>query len=157
MTVTELAAANQMRDQREPGRAWRRWWCRWRRPPCRRRTLLYTTRRGDTLVTIADRFGVSLNQLRRWNKITGIKVAQGRRLHVSEPTHARTATRSHRGGASAQSGSNAHKTLPAKDLSARPRARAAQKHGITAGKNQHSGKSAGSVGSRKSATQGARK
>ena len=28
---------------------------------------LYTVRRGDTLVTIADRFGVSLSQLRRWN------------------------------------------------------------------------------------------
>ena len=49
------------------------------------RTLLYTVRRGDTLVTIADRFGVSLNQLRRWNKITGIKVSPGRRLHVAEP------------------------------------------------------------------------
>jgi membrane-bound lytic murein transglycosylase D len=47
--------------------------------------LLYTVRRGDTLVTIADRFGVSLNQLRRWNKINGIKVAPGRRLHVAEP------------------------------------------------------------------------
>src|SRR5579862_5436769 len=31
------------------------------------RTLMYTTRRGDTLVSIADRFGVSLDQLRRWN------------------------------------------------------------------------------------------
>jgi membrane-bound lytic murein transglycosylase D len=49
-------------------------------------TLLYTTRHGDTLVSIADRFGVSLDQLRRWNKIpTGIKVEPGRRLHVAEP------------------------------------------------------------------------
>ena len=38
-------------------------------------TLVYTTRRGDTLVSIADRFGVSLDQLRRWNKIpSGIRV-----------------------------------------------------------------------------------
>jgi membrane-bound lytic murein transglycosylase D len=50
------------------------------------RTLLYTTRRGDTLVSIADRFGVSLDQLRRWNKISaGIRVEPGRRLHVAEP------------------------------------------------------------------------
>ncbi len=35
----------------------------------RSHTLLYTARRGDTLVSIADRFGVSLDQLRRWNKI----------------------------------------------------------------------------------------
>jgi membrane-bound lytic murein transglycosylase D len=45
----------------------------------------YTTRRGDTLVTIADRFGVSLAQLRRWNNLTGTKVEAGRRLHVAEP------------------------------------------------------------------------
>ncbi len=50
------------------------------------RTALYTTRRGDTLVSIADRFGVSLDQLRRWNHIaSGNKVAPGQRLHVAEP------------------------------------------------------------------------
>jgi membrane-bound lytic murein transglycosylase D len=49
------------------------------------RSMLYTTRRGDTLVSIADRFGVSLAQLRNWNHLTGIKVAPGRRLHVGEP------------------------------------------------------------------------
>jgi|WetSurMetagenome_2_1015567.scaffolds.fasta_scaffold46816_2 membrane-bound lytic murein transglycosylase D len=49
---------------------------------------LYTVRKGDTLVTIADRFGVSLNQLRQWNKIRGSKVSPGRRLHVSDSTSA---------------------------------------------------------------------
>ena len=59
--------------------------------------LLYTARRGDTLVTIADRFGVSLNQLRRWNKITGNKVAPGSRLHVAEPASlSRATSRGHR-------------------------------------------------------------
>jgi membrane-bound lytic murein transglycosylase D len=49
-------------------------------------TRLYTVRRGDTLVTIADRFGVSLSQLRRWNGISsGVRVDPGRRLHVAEP------------------------------------------------------------------------
>ncbi|MGA2570284.1 MAG: LysM peptidoglycan-binding domain-containing protein [Terracidiphilus sp.] len=49
-------------------------------------TRLYTVRRGDTLVTIADRFGVSLSQLRRWNGIpSGVKVQPGRRLRVAEP------------------------------------------------------------------------
>jgi membrane-bound lytic murein transglycosylase D len=62
------------------------------------RTLLYTTRRGDTLVTIADRFGVSLDQLRRWNRISGVRVEPGRRLHVAEPSSmARTATGRRRG------------------------------------------------------------
>ena len=64
------------------------------------RTLLYTARRGDTLVTIADRFGVSLDQLRRWNKLTGIKVAVGRRLHVAEAANVPHARRGHRRGSS---------------------------------------------------------
>jgi len=64
------------------------------------RMLLYTARKGDTLVTIADRFGVSLDQLRRWNKITGIKVEPGRRLHVAEAANVPHATRSHRRGSS---------------------------------------------------------
>ena len=51
-------------------------------------TRIYTVRKGDTLVTIADRFGVSLNQLRRWNKIPGIKVQPGQRLRVAEPASA---------------------------------------------------------------------
>jgi membrane-bound lytic murein transglycosylase D len=55
-------------------------------------TLYYTTRRGDTLVSVADRFGISLTQLRRWNTLpaSGIKIAAGRRLHVAEPTLVRT-------------------------------------------------------------------
>jgi membrane-bound lytic murein transglycosylase D len=70
-------------------------------------TRLYTVRRGDTLVTIADRFGVSLNQLRRWNKITGIKVDTGRRLRVAEPVILRTASSGHRRKASAASSAEA--------------------------------------------------
>ncbi len=64
------------------------------------RTRLYTARRGDTLITIADRFGVSLAQLRRWNKITdaGTRVEPGRRLHVAEPVTASQATRSRQSG-----------------------------------------------------------
>ena len=50
---------------------------------------LYTARRGDTLVSIADRFGVSLDQLRRWNSIaSGVSVAPGRKLHIAEPASA---------------------------------------------------------------------
>jgi membrane-bound lytic murein transglycosylase D len=60
------------------------------------RMVLYTARRGDTLVTIADRFGVSLTQLRGWNKMTGIKVEPGQRLHVAGPAGASHATRGHR-------------------------------------------------------------
>jgi membrane-bound lytic murein transglycosylase D len=57
-------------------------------------TRLYIVRRGDTLVTIADRFGVSLSQLRRWNGIpSGTRVTPGRRLHVAEPAPVRSSSR----------------------------------------------------------------
>ncbi len=63
------------------------------------RTRLYIARRGDTLVTIADRFGVSLSELRRWNSIpSGVRIAPGRRLHVAEPVVVRSSTRRPRTG-----------------------------------------------------------
>jgi membrane-bound lytic murein transglycosylase D len=74
---------------------------------------LYTARRGDTLVTIADRFGVSLSQLRRWNKITGAKVQPGQRLHVAEPVSLSRAARSHRRG-TAQTGAKARQMATVK-------------------------------------------
>lgn len=72
------------------------------------RMRLYTVRRGDTLVTIADRFGVSLSQLRAWNAIpSGIRVAAGRRLHVAEPTPVGTASRRRRGATGTVPGTGA--------------------------------------------------
>ncbi len=63
------------------------------------RTRLYIVRRGDTLVTIADRFGVSLSQLRRWNSIpSGIRVEAGRRLRVAEPAPVQAASTHRRRG-----------------------------------------------------------
>jgi membrane-bound lytic murein transglycosylase D len=70
------------------------------------RGVLYTTRRGDTLVSIADRFGVSLTQLRSWNNLTGTKVAPGRRLHVAEPARvvrSRASTTHRRSASSSES------------------------------------------------------
>jgi membrane-bound lytic murein transglycosylase D len=49
------------------------------------RSTLYKPRRGDTLVTIADRFGVTVQQLRRWNNLRGGAIALGHSLYVSEP------------------------------------------------------------------------
>ncbi len=78
-------------------------------------TRLYTVRKGDTLVTIADRFGVSLSQLRRWNKMTGIKVDPGRRLHVAEPVVAEpvSSARRHR-SSSAATGTTTHAATSAR-------------------------------------------
>jgi membrane-bound lytic murein transglycosylase D len=71
------------------------------------RTRLYTVRRGDTLVTIADRFGVSLSQLRRWNSIpSGIRVDPGRRLRVAEPAPVRTSSTHRRRSSTAPAGTS---------------------------------------------------
>ncbi len=45
----------------------------------------YRTRRGDTLVTVADRFGVSVEDLRAWNHLSSNTLAPGRTLYVAEP------------------------------------------------------------------------
>ncbi|MES2221323.1 MAG: LysM peptidoglycan-binding domain-containing protein [Acidobacteriota bacterium] len=51
----------------------------------------YRIRRGDTMVTLADRFGVTTSQLRRWNGLHGNRLPVGRTIYVSEPvrTHGR--------------------------------------------------------------------
>jgi membrane-bound lytic murein transglycosylase D len=78
-------------------------------------TRLYRVRRGDTLVTIADRFGVSLSQLRRWNSIpSGIRVDAGRRLRVAEPAPLRTAPTRHRRSSTTQTTGSATKPSHAK-------------------------------------------
>ena len=95
-------------------------------PPAAR-TQLYTVRKGETLVTISDRFGVSLNQLRRWNNITGIRVQPGRRLHVADPASApHTASRKHRAGGS-QSTIHARSTAPPKGAAIKSTAPSARK------------------------------
>jgi len=48
-------------------------------------TLYYRVRHGDTLITVADRFGVSLADLRRWNHLSGVRLDVGRSLRVAEP------------------------------------------------------------------------
>ncbi|HEX5285164.1 MAG TPA: transglycosylase SLT domain-containing protein [Bryocella sp.] len=45
----------------------------------------YRTRRGDTLVTVADRFGVSVEDLRAWNHLSSNRLPRGRTLYVAEP------------------------------------------------------------------------
>jgi membrane-bound lytic murein transglycosylase D len=80
--------------------------------------IYYTTRRGDTLVSVADRFGVSLTQLRRWNKLpsSGIKIETGRRLHVAEPALTRISSRSRHGKGKTREVASAE--APAHDRSA---------------------------------------
>ncbi len=45
----------------------------------------YALRRGDTLVTVADRFNVSVEDLRRWNHLSTNTLGSRRVLYVAEP------------------------------------------------------------------------
>jgi membrane-bound lytic murein transglycosylase D len=59
----------------------------------------YTARRGDTLVTVSDRFGVSVEELRRWNHLSSSAVRPGTSLAVVEPVKLAPGTHVHgRGG-----------------------------------------------------------
>jgi membrane-bound lytic murein transglycosylase D len=45
----------------------------------------YTVRRGDTLVTVADRFNVSVEELRSWNPLAKSGLRPGKSIYVAEP------------------------------------------------------------------------
>jgi membrane-bound lytic murein transglycosylase D len=53
----------------------------------------YAVRRGDTLITVADRFGVSVEELRRWNHLSSNVVKPGSSLAVAEPVKLAPSTR----------------------------------------------------------------
>jgi membrane-bound lytic murein transglycosylase D len=83
-------------------------------------------RRSDTLVTVADRFGVTVEQLRVWNKLSSGRAAPGRSLYVAEPIRlapmGRSArTKRGRSGAGEASAHSVH--------------RGATAHGATSGKS----------------------
>ena len=60
------------------------------------RVVRYRVQRGDTLAGIADRFDVTVAQIRRWNHISGGHVRRGTRLRIyaggapAEPAGARS-------------------------------------------------------------------
>ena len=53
----------------------------------------YAVRHGDTLITVADRFGVSVEELRRWNHLSSNVVRPGSSLAVTEPVKLAPVTR----------------------------------------------------------------
>jgi membrane-bound lytic murein transglycosylase D len=93
----------------------------------------YTMRRNDTLVKVADRFGVTVEQLRLWNHLSATRVPTGRSLYVAEPvrlapgTHATRGRKAHgsgkRGktsGKSSASHAASSRHTPAKSNAAKP-------------------------------------
>jgi membrane-bound lytic murein transglycosylase D len=84
--------------------------------PSALRSAVYHPRKGDTLVTIADRFGVTVQQLRRWNHIRGEAVVPGSSLYVAEPAHISAArhTSSHKGASTQKKSPGGAKPASAK-------------------------------------------
>ncbi|MGH9683282.1 MAG: LysM peptidoglycan-binding domain-containing protein [Candidatus Acidiferrales bacterium] len=62
----------------------------------------YRVQRGDTLAGIADRFDVTVAELKRWNHIRGNSAPRGWRLRIYAGTQGDVST--HRGGRTAESG-----------------------------------------------------
>lgn len=60
----------------------------------------YKVRKGDTISSIADDFGVPVDKLRRWNHLSGNTVKRGRVLRIYKPTgeeeEEAASTKSHR-------------------------------------------------------------
>src|ERR1700733_5235371 len=63
-------------------------------PSSKSRSTLYKVEHGDTLVTVADRFNITVQQLRRWNHLSAAHLEPGRRLYVAEPAHVTRSSRS---------------------------------------------------------------
>ena len=81
----------------------------------------YTVRHGDTLITIADRFNVSVARLREWNHLRSNAVAPGKSLYVAEPVHLAPAFHGRRSRTHAAHG----QTTPAGKTPAKPSAKPA--------------------------------
>ncbi len=103
----------------------------------------YIAHRGDTLVTIADRFNLSVEELRRWNALSSSSVRPGRSLYVAEPirlapssrSRGRSSGRGHRAKAGARRASRAGKSSQAAHAaSGQKRASSAGSHVTKSGK-----------------------
>jgi membrane-bound lytic murein transglycosylase D len=79
------------------------------------RSTRYTAKKGDTLVTVADRFNVSVDDLRGWNHLNGATLTPGHTLYVSEPARV-SSTRGHHRATTGSHTKSAHgateKTVP---------------------------------------------
>jgi membrane-bound lytic murein transglycosylase D len=107
------------------------------------RATRYVARKGDTIVTVADRFNVSVDQLRSWNHLKGTALPPGHSLYVSEPARV-TSTRGRRRAQAAphaakQTASTSAPRGRGAGKSKIPSSSASSAHGASAGKakNHH--------------------
>jgi len=83
-------------------------------PPVISAHMRYRVRRGDTMVTLADRFGVTTSQLRRWNRLHGNRLPVGRSIYVSEPVRTHRRRSRNRRGSTAHHSSRTHSSSGSK-------------------------------------------
>jgi membrane-bound lytic murein transglycosylase D len=76
------------------------------------RSTRYTAKKGDTLVTVADRFNVSVDDLRSWNHLKGTTVTPGHTLYVSEPARVASTRSHHRATTGSHTTKSAHSATP---------------------------------------------
>lgn len=94
----------------------------------------YRVRRGDTVVTVADRFGVTAAQVQRWNHLRGNRIPAGRVLYVSQPAvaHRRSSGASKHSSHKAAAATTHGKKSPSSHASHAPATKTA-----TVGKTKH--------------------
>jgi|GEM_PF-285877 len=79
-------------------------------------TKYHTVVRGDTLAGIAKKYGITVAQIQKWNKINGVNIRAGERLIVSKrevflPTPATGVAVLPKAGSKSSSGSNIYKVV----------------------------------------------
>jgi membrane-bound lytic murein transglycosylase D len=119
------------------------------------RATTYTVRRGETLVSISDRFGVSVDQLRRWNHLKSTQVSTGKKLYVAEPAHiSRTSAHRHksRSSATSASGGSSHAKSTKQTTSKSSSGSKSTKSKTSSSKKKSSSKSSKSSSKHSSAT-----
>jgi membrane-bound lytic murein transglycosylase D len=86
----------------------------------------YTVRRGDTLITVADRFGVTVEDLRRWNRLSSTNsIPAGRTIAVAETVKLAPGTRVR--GRTSRKKSSSHTSLASTHTSVKSSSRASVK------------------------------
>ena len=105
----------------------------------------YTVRHGDTLITVADRFGITVEQLRNWNHMRSTKIAPGHVLNVAEPVRLAPSARGHRRGSHAASSTAKTSSRATKTTSAHAKTtQAKSKTSASAGSGKRTTKKKGS-------------
>jgi membrane-bound lytic murein transglycosylase D len=99
----------------------------------------YKVQRGDTLVTVADRFDVTPEQLRRWNHLKTRTVVRGQNLYVAEPAHIATRTKGRKRASTTKTVHGARTKQVAKASAAKHTTKRASNSVHTSSKKKQSG------------------